>query len=226
MLHVNQLTGFGATRKLLPVSLINRSSLLTSTGDADTYTFTSVDIGTASSTRRVVVGVVAEDGGTNGRTLETATIGGISATIHKQTTFSSGGSAVAAIFSAVVPTGTTATIVADFDGTGDNMNRCAIFVVAIDNVSSAIPFDTASDAGSPLSATINFPADGYVFAIATTSDNSAFSWTGLTERADGAYEDTQASAADSFPTVDSVNTTVSATPGSGTRQAMVIVAFR
>lgn len=70
-----------------------------------TYTANSVSIGTADTNRRVIVAYAG--GGI--RDLSSATIGGISATVHGTDT---SGNGVAAFFSAIVPTGTTANIVA------------------------------------------------------------------------------------------------------------------
>jgi hypothetical protein len=123
------LAGIGGA--VLPsVSYRGQSSDLTA---QSTYTFSNVDIGVAAANRLVVVGVGR---GTSGRPLLSATIGGIAATINIDSS-SQGG---AAIISAVVPTGTTATIVINL--AGGTSNRCVIGRYALYDLNSSSPAAT------------------------------------------------------------------------------------
>jgi hypothetical protein len=156
-----------------------------------TYSFATQGIGAADATRRVVVGVAW--GHTLTRTLSSATIGGVGATIHVQT------NAVnidgTALISAAVPTGTTATIDITFSGGAIN---CAIATWSLLNATGS-PSATASDntvAANALSVALNVPANGSLFAIAETLGSGGVprthTWTNATERADATIETSDA----------------------------------
>ena len=78
--------------------------------DLSSYSFASQPIGTASGTRRVVVAVSARNAS---RSVSTLTIGGVSAA---QDAVSAAATAFCEIWSAVVTTGTTATIAVTISG--------------------------------------------------------------------------------------------------------------
>jgi hypothetical protein len=151
-----------------------------------TYTFTSHAIGTADATRRVVVAVHWAQA-TNNRTLTSATIGGIAATIHNQQ--NPANLASVAIISALVPTGTTATIVLNFSGSAD---RCRVGVFRAVNEQSASPADTQVDTSftsNALSVTLTVPNDAWVMACSTNATGSGIThtWTGVTLQYQGAW---------------------------------------
>lgn len=158
-----------------PATLTYQSYAIDLTG-LTTYSFASVGIGSADSTRRVIVAV--HWGNSAARTLSSATIGGVSATIHVQSSSTARG---VAIISALVPTGTTATIEFTFSGAAV---RAGIGVwTSIDEQNSS-PTATFTDATDPFSGTINVPADGFVVAAFSVFENSGagtVSWTGPTE---------------------------------------------
>jgi hypothetical protein len=85
--------------------------------DLTTYTFSSQNIGAAASNRLVICAFYWKGDGT-GRTLSSATIGGVSAAIVDQASDTAGtvNPPGVAIFQAPVPTGTTATIAATLSG--------------------------------------------------------------------------------------------------------------
>lgn len=125
-----------AVAALMPKAVLPAVSYRTSVSDLtaqSTYTFPAVDIGPAAAGRLVVVAVGR---GSSGRPLLSATIGGISATINVDSS-SQGG---AGIISAVVPTGTTATVVINLSG--GTSNRCIIGVWALTNLNSSAPAAT------------------------------------------------------------------------------------
>lgn len=163
-----------------PPSSEFRTSVVDAT-DQTTYTFNNVDIGVAHSTRRVVVAVASVS------TISSATIGGVSATIHIQV----GSGDQAGLISAVVPTGTTATISITFTAAG---LMCGIGVYRLINETSGSPHATASDttvATGVLSTTINVPTNGSLFAVAKAFQKAGpltFTWSGATERYDQAVE--------------------------------------
>lgn len=200
MLQSNQLVGFGAggAAVVVPASLtfITQSggsvpaanpALEDDTNQA-TYTFTSAAIGVADASRRVVVAVHWGQA-TNNRTLSSATIGGIAATIHSQS--NPANLASVAIISALVPTGTTATIVINFSGSAD---RCKIGVFRAVNETSASPSDTQVDTSftsNALSVSLTVPNDAWVVAASTNATGSGIThtWTGVTEQYDLAFQD-------------------------------------
>lgn len=189
MLMLTQLNGFMAGGALPPPS-ISLTDTVEDPGDNSTYTFTSRAIGAADATRRVVV-VCHWSRTTAVVALSSATIAGVSATIHVDDGGSGLGGRVA-IISALVPTGTTATVVLNFATT---QNRAFIAVYRAINESSASPFATASDntvTGNQFDTTINIPGNGWVVAgVNANQAGSGMTWTltGVTIQYQGAYSD-------------------------------------
>jgi len=87
----------------------------TFTSNASNYTFSAMDIGTASATRVVYAsvwgGILAASGNT------TATIGGVTATQVTRLLFRADDNAELTVFKATVPTGTTADVVVTYPAT-------------------------------------------------------------------------------------------------------------
>jgi hypothetical protein len=97
------------------------------TTNLTTYTFTAASLGTAHADRYVIVGVASVAG--FARTISSATIGGVAATLnHNQNLGFTG-----RIISAAVPTGATGDVVLTFSGA---MTSCAIGVWAAYNIGS------------------------------------------------------------------------------------------
>lgn len=93
--------------------------------NATTYTFSAVDIGAADTNRMVVVAIATSSNASSTRTVSSATIGGVSATVNVQVSAAAASFRSAHIISAVVPTGTTGDVVITMSGT---MARMAIAV--------------------------------------------------------------------------------------------------
>lgn len=207
------------------VTLINRGVLSVSSSNLTTYTFSAYGIGAASSSRRVIAYITGETESASGRTLSSATIGGVSATIDAQITAGSSNSVVSAIISATVPTGTTADIVATFSGA---MQSAAVAAVAVDGLLSATPHDTLTDTSDPNSGTIDWLNGGFVIGGSAIADNTLnCTWVGLTER-DEAISDTfhDSAFADLFPTSTATGQTVSATWGFPYFTSMAVASYR
>lgn len=137
-----------------------------------TYTFTGVSIGTAATNRMVYVSVIFVAGGA--RSLVSATIGGISASIIDPTGQGNG----TKIIYANVPTGTTATIVVTFDTVCD---RCVIGSYSLFNLKSKEPvtsaFSTTWTSGA-ISASVAVPDGGIIIAGVNNNTNSnTITWT-------------------------------------------------
>lgn len=133
--------------KAVNTSYIGTASSGTS---ASSFTFSSQSIGTADTNRIVFVAVGAT--GNSGVTVSSVTIGGNNATLVNSGSIGFGTMTCAYL---VVPSGTTATIVANFSG---SQNRCAIDVYAIYNAKTT-PYDTALTQQSATSSTITNNVD-------------------------------------------------------------------
>ncbi len=164
------------------------------TANRTTYTFAGESFGAEHSARTIFVNVHWSSSAT-ARTLSSATIGGVAATIHGQSSLADGISQGwgVAIISAAVPSGLTGTIAFTLNSGG---NLGAIGVVRVANLTAIVDTATTSDTStSPVnpSTTIDIAANGALVAAVTSSADSGagnISWTGVTEQ----YEDLEAGA--------------------------------
>jgi hypothetical protein len=149
------------------------------TSNLSTYTFSSKSFGEVANRSLVIVGVTSADSPSS------VTIGGVSATQAADSL----GAEQAEIHYAVVPTGTTGTVVVNYSSAASN---CGIHIWAAYNLSSTTPTDTATDTvdGSNLSTTIDVSALGIVVAVSKKENNTTCTWTGVTERHDQQAEGT------------------------------------
>lgn len=198
----------------------------TSITDAATYTFTAQPIGNPGDRSHVVVCIMSTQG-VVGRTITAVTIGGNAASSIASNIFDDSGTTtrVAAIYGAVVASGTTADVVVDFSGT---MGRCAITVYTVANVSSLTAAGSGSDQNSSTTTlTLSATApSGNSVAIAcyqaSAGSDRTMSWTGLTEDVEGYLESLMnySSASDTFSTSGS-KTITTTTSGAATPQVGV-----
>lgn len=196
------LTGIPAGSIVLPNSFHGRSaggggggapspsaSFIAVTHGNNTGVFAGVSFGAALSTRRVVVAVHWGEG-TIHRSLSSATIGGVAATIHVQRGHTGGVTGLgSAIISAAVPTGATGTVDLTFAGA---ITDCSIGVYRLTGMNSS-PTDTGSDQTTvttgTLSVTVTVPTAGIVIAAYTGSTNTVgtgVTFGNATERYDAA----------------------------------------
>lgn len=150
----------------------------TDTSNSSSYTFSAQTIGTASADRRVIVGVHME----GARSITSATIGGVSATIVIQ----GGGSGKSGILIAAVPTGTTADVVITLPGSNSS---CAIGVWSVTGMTSDTAVDTGDVFDDPAADTLSTANGGICIAVATRATIGNVNWTGATE----VYDDTDGS---------------------------------
>jgi hypothetical protein len=138
-----------------------------------------MSFGPAASGRRIVCTVASVAAAV--RTLTSATIGGISATVVMNVGAALGGAA-SAIIIADVPTGTSGDVALTFDGT---VLRSVVNLWSVTDLNSATASDTASDNGATANAfttTIDVPAGGFAVACVNSNDSSSsWTWTNLTE---------------------------------------------
>lgn len=150
---------------------------------AVTFTFTNQNFGAAAADRYIIVGVGI---GNSSETISSVTIGGVTAT-SVVTGTPGGGDGQAGIFIALVPTGTTGTIVVTCTNTED---CCGIGVWRATGINPTAT-DTASQttvSGDALStSSLTIPTQGfgvgYVFWLGSAAPPSA-TWTNLTEQFD------------------------------------------
>jgi hypothetical protein len=153
---------------------------------APSNTFTSMALGDADTNRHIIV-VVSTDRGASDRVVSSVSIGGTSAA--KQAEADSGVGAQTnsvSIWSAIVPTGTTADIEVTYTGLVTR-SVCAVYA-AYRSDTTITTNSTSSDITEPLSVS-SFDAGDYCVAavISGVSDLSVtptISWTGITEDAE------------------------------------------
>lgn len=160
------------------------------TSNLTTYTFAGEDFGSPSASRRMFV-MLSWAAGLNMQFPDTITIGGVTAEIHDQRGLTDGvdQSLGVAIASAVVPTGSSGSVVVTMDGA---CFMCAIGVVRTVGYTGEHHFDFGNDTGlTPISISLslNVLTNGALLGVYTGSNlNDAVSWTGITEQ----YDDTEA----------------------------------
>ena len=225
-----------------PITVLNRGSFVNiGSSGASTFTATAYPIGTASSTRRVIVGVVTANLNATAvsHLITSATIGGVSATIDVQVSSSSSRQTGVHVISATVPTGTTANIVLNFDNAFGSRVVVGIYGVAIDGLVSTTPVTarTVASSTSPLSTTLATTSGGFLIAGVMSYDGGGISasvaWTGATEQNDQtalASTDFTASFADVGNTATdsalSVSAAITAPGASGVQRKLFAVAYR
>lgn len=138
--------------------------------NASTFTFSNVDIGTASSDRLVVIASHATGGASAGNdaSISSLTVGGTSMT---KATSQFDDNASCDLYYLTVTSGTTATVVATYD---KQKGRCTIGVYTITGLSSTTPSDTGTsiNSDSAPSLTLDIPT-GSIAVYAHTSANNA-----------------------------------------------------
>lgn len=148
--------------------------------DRTNYTFAGCDIGTAGATRRVLI---AYEYNPNSATqVASATIAGVGATLHGECSFA--GRCVG-FLSAAVPSGTTGTVVLNFNG---ECHRCGIDVIATYDM-AATHTDIEEDESSPFSQSLSVPEGGAAFGASYANYNSNYGWSGIAELAESQITD-------------------------------------
>lgn len=190
-----------------------------------TYSATGVSIGAAASDR-MVFGLVVWTKASTPSSLTSATIGGVAATIHAQNKVASVTGLSAAIISALVPTGTTATISLTFSAAASP----GVGVYRVTGLLSATALDVISLGGaisSPYNDTIDVAGQGILlFGGTIYGAGVGFTIGGATED----FDINVATSTRMFGSSIAVATTefshaVSLTPG-GTAGAIVAASFR
>lgn len=147
------------------------------TSGLSTYTFSSQNLGTAAADRFIVVAIETRNSGTSDRTINSVTIGGVSAVVTQETQAGTNRNVVA-LACAAVPTGTAGDVVVTLNGA---MLRCYIQVYRAIGISSTTPSDTERLAGASPTGTIDVPAGGILVACAASGNalTTDGTWTGV-----------------------------------------------
>lgn len=193
-----------------------------STTDLTTYTFSSQPLGDADSNRIIIVCATSRSSNGTARTLNSASIGGVSATINTQTTYSGNTNA---IFSALVPTGTTGDIVLTWSST---LGNCDITVYKSNSLASTTAYDTLTASNAdPLTGTIDIPAGGVCVGIAKSDiTGTSAVWTNLNEDYDGSDTATNSMTSASMNFVsEATGLIISCDYVSSARPVMVVASF-
>ena len=151
-----------------------------SSTDATSYTFSSEAIGSPAENR--VIALCIGSRSANSTTVSSITIGGVSATKQVEYRNLSNGTTLANIWTAEVPTGSTADIVVTFSGP---VYRCGVGIYRIVGIQSQVPYSSNGATANNVSIDMNTPdAEAAVIAMCTTNADGSTTWTGLTEDCD------------------------------------------
>lgn len=211
----------GGGKKITPVT-VTYTANASSSANASSYTYTAQSIGSASSDRVVIVGVT----GVNVQA-SAVTVGGISAS--KIATATDGATENVTLWTASVPTGTTADIVVTMTGS-EVRNGIAVWS-KVGGVGSTTVATTGAVSNGPATTSINVPSNGGLVAMvvwAGSGSTPSATWAGPTlDYNSGTIEaSTGASGASKNYTSAQTGLTVTATNSSSTSwYAMAVAAF-
>lgn len=194
----------------------------TTTG-ATTFTFSSQNLGTASSDRYIIVGIGTRKAGTTGQ-INSVTVGGVSATIVGQTKATGdSNNSTAGMAIALVPTGTTGDVVVTMS---EAFLRMGISLWSATSLSSITPTDSGTSNASDPTDNLNISAGGFAIGYSFAGSNVTATWTGLTENFDTNFQ-TNASHTGASQTFDTIQTgrTITADWTGGTTNAGVFASW-
>lgn len=150
------------------------------TGAATQFTFASQNLGTAHAERVIVCAINASTSPTD---VTSVTINGVTATsiIELQDT-----NEYAAIFAAVVPTGTSGSVVVNFTGSTTDCSIALFRLVGLSTgTGTPTATATATNTDDALASTINVSANGFVIGCGTfDNDTTVVTTVGVTENWD------------------------------------------
>ena len=185
-------------------------------------TFSSVDIGTASANRKVIVGV-GIDGYQGNEAYTSLTIGGVAANLIQEQNAASGGRPVA-LYELDVASGTSADIVVTFTGT---QTKCYSMGIGVWTIEGGSVFDTVGATTDPGAGNVEIPAGGAVIAIMTEGNASAtYAWANLTENFDNQVRASRQAFSGASKSLSSTTTqAISSNVSGGSQFAMLAASF-
>lgn len=162
-----------------PQKILTYQTSVVQTATTSTPTFSSVSIGTAANSRRVIVHFSTAN---QTKTVSSATIQGITADIIQT---GQSGNGTGALIIAHVPTGTTADIVITLSG---NTNGSGIGVWTATGLTSNTPNDSDMNvtSGTSQAVTVAGLAGGFIVAGHTSANgtNQTTTWTNVSQQYD------------------------------------------
>ena len=200
-------------------SIINTTSAVDSV-DRTTYTFSSVALGTASTTRAVYVWSTAQGPSVSAFNINTMTVGGVSASLVQVADSSAEPQYMGELWRADVPTGTTGDIVVTWNS---GVSQCGVSVWSVDGDHEEFAIATdVSNSTSSVSFT-NVPDNSVILAGRGSSFSGTHTWTGdVTENVDQTIEGSvRHSAASQFHATGG-SKTVTCTPSSSDSRARMV----
>ncbi len=176
MLTLSNLTGFGGDgSEAVEVTYIEN---VESGGDNNSYTFSTVNLGTAFTGRTMVFLVALQSGNPTGVSPSLTFNGNAVDVVYRNYT----GNDAFGVFAYPIDTGTTAEIIVSGDGGWD---RCNMGVYSLANLQSRVARSGAFDSNyaTVSSVTLDAPHKGVIFGVAGSNDSTApgYIWTELVE---------------------------------------------
>jgi len=190
------------------------------------YTFSAKSIGAASVNRRIIVCVIMADGDA-GSTVDTVTVGGISATAIVQADGGSGNTRRSEIWLATVPTGTTADIVVTNNEAVLGVNIAVYRAIGC----AATATDTQTDitaTANAVSATLNIPVDGVSVGNVvwgSTGATRTTTWTNMTEDVDQSSGGALSQSTAIFTGLDAARLVTATASGALSEEALTLASF-
>lgn len=210
---VTPLIGFMAGSGVIPILTFQAHQ--EEGANQTTYTWTNMAIGDPTPDRLIIVVAFAHDSAdTAGEAPNTITVAGVTATLHVSIAGTGTNEGSIAIGTALVPTGTTATIVVTYPGA---RVRAGIGVYSLTNYGNSIPVQTDSEAATVDGTTISVDLTVGTFSVAVIGATSrqatpsGITWTNATEDYDVALELSESNHSCSRPTPGVGATTITAT---------------
>lgn len=214
----------GGASAVTPTPTLTYSSFVVTSGPGTVYTTSAFNIGTADATRIVYAIITIDDAsGAPSYAITSPTIGGVAATQQAQ---SIKYGVCCWIFSAAVPTGTTATVGLTFNKSAVRIATAVYYSI---NTKNSSPTNVQTSVGTSGYASVSIPNDPLGFIVGGFSCNvdSSVTWTGLTENHDdsvGGGASRSSSASKSI--ADGTALTVNASQGGGNTVALAVMSWR
>jgi hypothetical protein len=206
------------------VKQVEYVTVVSSTSDLTTYSFTGVSIGAAAGNRYIILGVTGSSGTTSA--ISTVTVNTVAATLLAQ---ASGSTVATGLYIYKISSGTTADISVTFAG---SKQRCAVSVWRVTGIDSETPYNTNSNTAavstSSLSTTVNTVNGGFIVAAAQRGGTvgGTTTWTGVSENYDFNLESRILTGGSLSQTVQESGRTVStAFSTSGAAGSLVVASF-
>jgi hypothetical protein len=192
-----------------------------------TYSFSSVDFGSAQADRYIIVGIGYGSTTSDARSVSSVTIGGVSAS--QLTGYS--GSNGAALWIAAVPTGTSGTVAITMSGTCANLGISAYRVAGLGSTTPVAAYSAQTSSVTTSGSALATSAGGFVIAMLTHRDDAnACSWVGVVKDFDAAASDgastRRLSSGHASKLGNAASRTIEATTANSTTHGIAIVSMR